>query len=474
MNYAELGFKAGLEIHQQLEGLKLFCNCPALNSDEIADLKAERMLRAVVGESGVVDKAASHESGRGRRFIYVSSSKDTCSVDYDEEPPRGVNLHHFHTALIVCRLLNADIVDEVQVMRKIVVDGSNVSGFQRTMLVGRNGWVDTASGRVGIPAVFLEEEAAQKLEEKDGCVVYRLDRLGMALLEISTDASLKDAEHVKEVASFIGMILRSTERVKRGIGTIRQDVNISIKGGARTEIKGFQDLKSIPKVIQKEIERQLESIKKGERVEEAVRKANPDFTTAYMRPMPGGDRLYPETDVLPIRITKEMLNEIKIPELITEKTAKLEELFGISDVLARELVKEKIDLEKYAKKFASIKPEQIAHILVDIPKDIKTRLKLDSDKLNESGFNDVLDKLNKEEISKDAVTDILAMKCKGEKIDYSKFRKAGAGEIEKEIEQIVKEKPGLNISAYMGLVMAKLKGKVDGKTVMDILKKVVK
>lgn len=473
MNYEELGFKAGLEIHQQLEGLKLFCNCPALNTDEESDLKAERVLRAVVGETGEVDIAASHEAKKGKKFVYVSSSKDTCSIDYDEEPPRNVNMHQIHTALIVCKLLNAEIVDEVQVMRKTVVDGSNVSGFQRTMLIGKNGFIETSKGKVAIPTIFLEEEAAQKIEEKDDYTKYKLDRLGIALLEIATDASLKDPEHVKEAASILGMILRSTERVKRGIGTIRQDVNVSIKGGARTEIKGFQELRSIPKVIEKEIERQIEMIKKGEKIEEGVRKANPDFSTAYMRPMPGGNRLYPETDVLPIRITKEMIKEIKMPELLTEKTAKLEEEFNISDVLARELIKEKIDLKKYVDKF-NIAPETIAHILINVPKDIKTRLKIDSSKLKENDFEEVFKKLENDEISKDVVVDILAMKCEGKEIDYSKFKKADTKEIEKEISAIIKEKPGLSEGAYMGLVMAKFKGKIDGKTAMELVKKLIR
>ena len=472
MDYNKIGFKAGIEIHQQLSGKKLFCNCPALNSDAKPNLKAERQLRAVVGETGEVDVAAAYEMSKGKKFVYVSNSEDTCSIDYDEEPPRNVNEHQLHTAIIACKLINADIVDEIQVMRKIVVDGSNVAGFQRTMLVGRNGWIETSKGRVGIPIILLEEEAAQKLKSSDNSVKYKLGRLGMAMLEIATDASLKDPEHVKEVAKQIGMILRSTERVKRGIGTIRQDVNVSIKKGDRVEIKGFQDLKSIPKVIAKEIERQQKLVEEGKEVKREVRKAEPDFTTSFTRPMPGGARLYPETDILPIRITEEMIAKIKLPELLTEKSLKLEKEFGINDVLAREVLKQKIDLGKYTKRF-KLKAEFIANVLVNIPKDIKSRLGIDSSKLKEADFIEVLEKLDADEISKDAVVTILSMKCSGKKVDYSKFKKADSNVLEKGIAEIVKSKPGLNPGTYMGLIMAKFKGQVEGKQAMQILKKLI-
>jgi len=278
INYNKLGFKCGLEIHQQLEGKKLFCDCDTRNSDQEPDVKFERRLRAVAGETGEVDIAAKHEMQKGKKFIYECDSDDTCLVEYDEEPPHELNKQALETALKVALLFNAKIVDEIQIMRKTVVDGSNVSGFQRTALVAQDGYINTSKGRVQMPTICLEEEAAQKLEEKDGYVKYRLDRLGIPLIEIATDASIKNNEHAKEVAAYIGMVLRSVG-VKRGLGTIRQDVNVSIEKGARTEIKGFQDLKSIPKVIDYEINRQLNSIKQGKKLNKEVRKVEKDFST---------------------------------------------------------------------------------------------------------------------------------------------------------------------------------------------------
>ena len=310
IDYQKLGFKCGLEIHQQLEGKKLFCNCLTLNSDAEADVKFERRLRAVAGETGKIDIAAKHEMEKGRKIIYEADSADTCLVECDEEPPHELNIEALETTLKAALLFNAKVVDEIQVMRKTVVDGSNVSGFQRTALVAQDGFIETSQGKVVIPTICLEEEAAQKLEDGNNFVRYRLDRLGIPLIEIATNAGIKSPEHAKEVAAYIGMVLRSVG-VKRGLGTIRQDVNVSIKDGARTEIKGFQDLRSIPKVIEYEINRQLNAINQNKKLNEEVRKAEPDFTTSFLRPMPGADRLYPETDVVHVKVEKNYVENLK-------------------------------------------------------------------------------------------------------------------------------------------------------------------
>ncbi|MEK6876074.1 MAG: hypothetical protein AABX63_01575, partial [Nanoarchaeota archaeon] len=348
--------------HQQLSGKKLFCSCPTLNSDAEPDVKFERRLRAVAGETGEIDIAAKHEMQKGKKFIYEADSADTCLVEYDEEPPHGLNKEALETALKIALLLNAKIVDEIQIMRKTVVDGSNVSGFQRTALVAADGYINTSLGRIGIPTICLEEEAAQKIEDartesgtrtefgipqgdthsvgKGGYVKYRLDRLGIPLIEIATDSNIKSNEHAKETAAYIGMVLRSVEGVKRGLGTIRQDVNVSIEKGARTEIKGFQDLRSIPKVIDYEIHRQLNAANKGEKLNREVRKVEPDFTTSFLRPLPGAARLYPETDVTRIKINKKYTEELKkqLPKLIAHKTEEYEKKYKIAKELAKELI----------------------------------------------------------------------------------------------------------------------------------------
>ncbi|MBW2995128.1 Glu-tRNA(Gln) amidotransferase subunit GatE, partial [Candidatus Woesearchaeota archaeon] len=276
INYKELGFKCGIETHQQLEGKKLFCDCPTLNIREGGEIKVLRKLRAVIGETGEIDKAAAEASAKGKSFHYLGDSKDVCLVDIDEEPPHPINQEAVKTVLIVAKLLNAKIVDEIQVMRKTVVDGSNTSGFQRTALVAYDGYIKTSKGKIRIPTIFLEEEACQKLKETKDSVSYRLDRLGIPLIEIATEPDIVDNEHAKETAEKIGMILRSTGRVKRGIGTIRQDINVSIKKRKRVEIKGVQNLGLIAKTIEQEIKRQRGLIEENEKFKSEVRKALPD------------------------------------------------------------------------------------------------------------------------------------------------------------------------------------------------------
>lgn len=474
INYESLGFKCGLEIHQQISGKKLFCSCPTINSDKEPDIKFERRLRAVVGETGEVDIAAQFEMSKNKKMIYEGNSEDVCILETDDEPPHELNKEALETALKVALLLNAKIVDEIQVMRKIVVDGSNVSGFQRTALIAMDGYTESAEGEISIPTICLEEEAAQKLEEGKDFVRYRLDRLGIPLIEIATGTEIKNPEHAKNIASHIGMILRSVEGVRRGLGTIRQDVNISIREGARTEIKGFQDLKSIPKVIEFEVKRQLDSIKQGKKLSKEVRKAEPDFTTSFLRPLPGAARLYPETDCMPVKIEKSYLEKLRkqLPKLLAQKVEDLEKKYKLPHQLAKELIDNE-SFQIFVKKFKNIESSTIAHILLDAPKEIKTRFNLDSSKLTDEDFEDVLNYLDDGKIANEAIIDLLVKKIKNEKIDLSHFQLVSDKELEMEIKKLIQEKPGLSVSAYMGLVMQRHRGKVEGKKVMDMLKKYV-
>jgi len=471
MDYEKLGLKVGLEIHQRLESHKLFCNCPSVMRDDKPDVVIVRRLRAVAGEAGDVDVAAKFEMEKGLQFVYEGYSDTTCNVEFDEQPPSPLNLDALEIALQIALLLSAKVVDEVHVMRKTVVDGSNTSGFQRTALIARDGYVETSLGRVGIGYVYLEEEAAKNVKEEETSRVWRLDRLGIPLVEIQTKPDIKTPEHAKETAELLGMILRSTGRVKHGLGTIRQDINLSIKGGARVEVKGFQDLRSIPKVIESEVKRQLDLIHSGKKVHSEVRKANPDNTTSFLRPMPGSARMYPETDVLSIKVAKEMLSKIKLPELISERALRFEKQYKLSADLAREIVKSNFDFESLVKKFPNIDPSFIAHTVIEIPKEIRSRLKLDSSNIKSENIEEVLSYLSRGEISRDAVIEMLADVASGKGLNVSKFKLVPQADLEKEIKKIVEANKGAPFNALMGEVMKKFRGKVDGKLVAELIKK---
>ena len=258
-DYEALGLVAGLEIHQQLDTeTKLFCNCPTTRREPSASTRSfTRYLHPTKSELGELDDAALEESRVDREFRYLAFDT-TCLVEEDDEPPRRLDGEALETALEIAALLDCTVVDRAHVMRKIVVDGSNTSGFQRSTLVATDGEIETEDGPVGIADMLLEEESAARIEERDDGVTYGLDRLGIPLVEIGTEPDIRTPRQAREAAERIGMLLRSTGRVKRGLGTIRQDVNVSIEKGARVEMKGVQSLEDIDDLVEAEVTRQVE------------------------------------------------------------------------------------------------------------------------------------------------------------------------------------------------------------------------
>lgn len=604
-DYKKLGLKCGLEVHQQLEGKKLFCECPTVLRDDAPHFNFTRSLRAAAGETGEIDVAALHEMQKENSFLYEGYKDTTCLVETDEEPPHGMNSEALNTTLQVSKILNAPVVDELQVMRKTVVDGSNTSGFQRTSLVARNGYLLTKHGRVSIPTISLEEDACRIMQEAAGHkhIVYRLDRLGIPLIEIGTGPEIISPEMAKEVAEQLGMILRSTGKAKRGIGTIRQDVNVSISGGQRIEIKGAQELKLIPLLVELEVQRQsnllklAEELKKNdakvegkihnitelvknseskvissalqkggavlaikldgfagfigrevqpnrrlgtefserakvkahvggifhsdelpkygiteedvkrirerlfckqndafvlvadspgksqhameaviERAKDAligvpkeVRKANEDGTTSYLRPMPGAARLYPETDIRPIRSD---LSGIKIPELLTAKAERFVKQHELGKDLA-ELVAwsgEGDLFEQFVREFKSLKPAFVAETLMSIDKLVKKKHSIDVQP-NAHDFRAVFHALEKGIIAKESLVDLFADLGRTKSLNVEKFRVMSEEELKLRIKNIISQNPTLQEAQLMGRAMDELRGKADAQKIIDLVKK---
>lgn len=479
LDYVKLGFKAGLEIHQQLNTHKLFCNCPSVLRQDEPDYVVQRKLHAVAGESGEVDIAARHEAEIGREFVYEVYKDNDCLVDLDEAPPYEINQEALKIAVQIALLLNAKIIPITQIMRKTVIDGSNTTGFQRTVMIARDGWIETTYGKVGIAGIYLEEDSARRIKKEENKVFFRLDRLGISLMEITTDASMKNPEQVKEAALHIGNILRSS-KVRRGIGTIRQDLNLSIRKGTRVELKGFQEPRIMIKVIDNEIKRQLALIEAGKTVKPEVRNVMPDATSQYLRPMPGSARMYPETDLPILKISRSFIDEAKktLPKLRIEIREELK-AHGLNEEMIKLLIKEnKIDefkelLEVYNS------PSLIVKMLLIFPKEIASREKKSLEEVNEflnrDVLVDILNELGRKKISEVQVKEVMDRIAKGESFGRAiEFKKEEGNKVEEKIMKIIKEKPGLSVNAYMGLVMQQLKGQVDGKVAMEIIRKYVK
>src|SRR3989344_2070291 len=219
-DYKALELKSGLEIHQQLNTKKLFCDDSSELRQDAPHFTIKRELRSLAGEIGKIDPAALFERKKRKYYIYEGYKDTTCLIETDEEPPHLINQDALATVLLVAKMLHCEFPDVVQVMRKTVVDGSNTSGFQRTALIATDGFIETSFGKVGIQTVCLEEDAARRTTEDSESVTYRLDRLGIPLIEIATAPDIKTPEQARECAEKLGMLLRATDKVMRGLGTI--------------------------------------------------------------------------------------------------------------------------------------------------------------------------------------------------------------------------------------------------------------
>ncbi|MFX1457348.1 MAG: Glu-tRNA(Gln) amidotransferase subunit GatE [Promethearchaeota archaeon] len=285
-DYEKLGLICGLEIHQQLDtDTKLFCRCPAkLQGTRTPDFLVKRKMRPVLSELGVYDKAMITEYQKGMDIIYEGYNDVVCTYELDDTPPFECNNEARGIALQVAMLLNANIIEEMHVVRKNYLDGSVPCGFQRTMILGTDGYITLESGKkIRIDILSLEEEAARRIKTEDKTNYFRLDRLGIPLIEVTTKPDINTPEECRECAERIGLLLWST-KVKKVLGSVRQDINVSIKAGTRIEIKGVQKLGWIPLLINHEISRQLklleikEELIKREIDEKALKNEPVDLT----------------------------------------------------------------------------------------------------------------------------------------------------------------------------------------------------
>jgi glutamyl-tRNA(Gln) amidotransferase subunit E len=615
-DYRALGLKAGLEIHQQLDTKeKLFCGCPTILRDtKDSNFEFMRYLRPTQSEMGMVDKAALEEVKLTRKFIY-KAYVTTCLVENDEEPPRELNQEALDYALMIARMLNMNIVDELYTMRKIVIDGSNTSGFQRTGLVATGGFLDSKGGRVGIGVLCLEEEAAQKIEDRGDSVLYSLDRLGIPLVEIGTAPDIVSPEHAREVAEQLGMVLRSTGRVKRGLGTIRQDINISIAEGARVEIKGVQELSLIETIVEREVTRQVnlleikkelnktnanvsdriidvtpvfansaskviqkalkggvvyavnlpgfagfvgKEIQPGRRlgtelsdrakksgvggifhtdelpnygitqnevdalrkavgaqdsdcvvmvadakekargaleavilrahealvcVPEETRRMLPDGNSAYMRPLPGAARMYPETDVPPVVITEERLQTITLPELIEERKARYMAQFSLNEELANQISRSEnfVLFEKIMQEVLTASATSVVRTLETILNEL-AKEGVPVNNIEEKHLISLFILQSEGKIPNEAISEVLKIIAKKPEITVEEAALSlgvgvETGELEAAIDKLIESRmdfireKGINsVGPLMGVIMKEFRGKASGQEISRLLK----
>jgi len=256
-DYAAVGFKSGLEIHQQLyTDKKLFCRCPAGIYSENYDAEILRHMRPTLSELGVYDGTALMEFKTKKEIIYRINRNTVCTYEMDDTPPFLINEDALDIALGIGMLYNCKLVDELHIARKQYLDGSIPTGFQRTAIYALDGWIPYKDRKIKIIQMSIEEDSCREVADYSHTRVYLTDRLGMPLIETVTGPDMKTPFEVAEVGWICAKLVRSTHKVRRGIGAARQDVNVSVEGGTRVEIKGVPKISMIPLLTHNEAMRQ--------------------------------------------------------------------------------------------------------------------------------------------------------------------------------------------------------------------------
>jgi glutamyl-tRNA(Gln) amidotransferase subunit E len=288
-DYAEVGLKAGLEIHQQLQTeKKLFCRCPAGKYSKQYDAEILRHMRPTLSELGEYDGTALMEFKTKKEIIYQINHESVCTYEMDDTPPFQINQEALDIALEIAILLNYKLVSEIHIARKQYLDGSIPTGFQRTTIVGIDGWIPYKNRKIRLIQLGLEEDSCREISDVSHTRTFVTDRLGMPLTETVTRPDMKTPQEVADVANILRWLVRSTGKVRSGIGTARQDVNVSIHGGTRIEIKGVHRIPYIPRLIYNEVLRQYSLLKikdelKSRGITKKTFQANSENVTQYLR-----------------------------------------------------------------------------------------------------------------------------------------------------------------------------------------------
>lgn len=519
-------------------------------------------------------------------------------------------------------MLDATPINETHVMRKVVIDGSTTFGFQRTAVIALNGMIKVGDKNIPLQTICLEEDACRKIKEESLTSYYRLDRLGIPLIEVVTEPVITSPEEAGKVALAIGRILKATGKVKRGLGTIRQDVNISIRDGALIEVKGVQDLEILPQVIKSEVQRQLtllkiikelasrgikeedfiydfknvekifkktrchfirNAIEKGHTVLAAVlpkfsgllgieltsglrfgtelsdyakfwgrvggifhtdelpaygitedevmelksfleiydndaivlvadkpenvynalnavlnrakqalthipsetRRALPDGITHYLRPRPGAARMYPETDVPPVPITRDHLKRLKetLPESPEVRLSHLMKKYGLNKKLAAQvLISDYSEVFETVASTTRISPSFIAATLTETFRSMQ-RDSIDVNILSEEVIQDLFSFIDSGNVAKEAIPKLLvwmvkhenvalddAVKALGLRMVTEKKLKEIVDRVVRDNEDLILERRVAALGPLMGIIMKELRGKADAKKISQLLK----
>jgi glutamyl-tRNA(Gln) amidotransferase subunit E len=615
-DYAAVGFRSGLEIHQQLlTEKKLFCRCPAGRYSDKYDAEILRHMRPTLSELGEYDGTALMEFKTKKEIIYRINRETVCTYEMDDTPPFMIDEPALDHALGVAMLYGLALVDELHIARKQYLDGSIPTGFQRTTIVGVNGSIPYKDRRISIVQLGLEEDACREVSDVGHRRTYLTDRLGMPLIETVTGPDMRMPQEVAEVAQILRRLVRSTGNVRTGIGAAREDVNVSVRGGTRVEIKGvpripriplltyheamrqwnllrlreelhrrgitpetfkaetgdvtrilqktsyhpvrdaldaglvaaavvlrgFQDLLNwqtqtntrfsreiadrvrvvacltkLPNIVHSDSSSETLSSPKWEAVRKAVkataddtvvvvwgspedvktgaqeiairareatvgvpsetRQALRDGTNGFERILPGPDRMYPDTDLPPKKVTEERLEQIRrgLPVPIWTRETWHRELGLPADIVEPLAVSRLAGFYEILVKDWKVDPVAAAVALVQYPKRLKKK-GLETSRLDESALRPIFALFRDRKVSRDGVLALMESAARGEPAPApGEVRPASEVEIRAQVtasaavlDTMKVHNPDKRAHVLMGLVMTALRGRVEGAAVVE-------
>jgi glutamyl-tRNA(Gln) amidotransferase subunit E len=256
-DYAAIGFKSGLEVHQQLKTrTKLFCRCPAGQYSSDFDAQILRHMRPTLSEMGEYDGTALMEKKTRKNIHYRIHHDTVCTYEFDDTPPFLVDPEAVDIALEISMLCRLNIVNELHIARKQYLDGSIPTGFQRTTILGVDGWLQYGDRRHRCPPALPRGGLLPR-----GLGPRTRSRLPHRSARHAADRGRHRAGDVHAIPGRRGLrdhrrcaAARST--FGAATGPTRQDVNVSVEGGTRVEIKGVPQIWRIPRLIYNEASRQ--------------------------------------------------------------------------------------------------------------------------------------------------------------------------------------------------------------------------
>ncbi len=457
INYDALGFRCGIEVHQQLDtDQKLFCRCPVGLVAEAPDTFVLRHMRPTLSEMGEYDGTALMERKKRKEIIYQILNNHVCTYEMDDTHPFLVNEKALDIGIKLALLFQCKIVDEAHVSRKQYLDGSIPTGFQRTILIGTDGWIPYKGKKIGIRQINIEEDACREVSDQGHRIVFRTDRLSTPLVEVITEAHMLNPMEAGEVTCLLAETNRISGLVRRGIGTARQDVNVSIMGGNRVEIKGVEKIGLIPALTHHEALRQKALL---ELRDELVRRRI-------------SDRMYPDTDHPPIRVDEARIQKAKaeVPEFPWERREKLKKM-GLSEQLVDELATHPFFKNFQVVAEMSGDPKWAARTIAETLKFLK-RKGYDISHLKDEDFFELAKLLRERRFYREGTPEIIKVMCQNgytaKNAVEKRISKIPFEEIDLLVAELIKNNDtSLDLDKrrrfLMGLVMRKYRGAIPGE-----------